>query len=1764
MSSALDEALDRYSLMTSTINSPFVPEVLDVIGEVKISNFTEEELQNVSFIKMWFDIKLKPFIPSVSKEFLSCLSTKNFSCETYQAVVRALSEQISSLDRKQERFVYTHFIHLFLSRNDTSDPSCLSSTDGSTDWLQKNFGNFTVFAPLEDLVRLNDNFSSFETLALLTPTQTADLTVISGALKNTDQINTVFDQLETEDPFRNIDEYLTQLSTRSELPEIKPAVRDIMMTRTFHIIKMKFPEFEGQDWMLWFHVKLILVLPSIKAEMLSIAISNISCTNYHIIVGGIGKVSENMESHRKREIAQVLVDHLKESAHQIREPACRENIQNDADFLQINLGPFSEDVTYSDLKDLNITGLEVLDTLSPEQKAVLILDPSSNALENETTVRIIFNSLLESPEEEELEELEEFYEAFVEATEEENVKVIENPRVRDTMLNLTLMALAPQFPVFEPSDFALWFQVNLVVLLASFNPGSLVVIPMNISCDSYHAILKGLDQSLASLPPELTQGIASSREILIQRVPKGCKDSAPTPTPSDGDHDLDSLSPDQKVNLLLDPRTGALDNETIVREVFASLLNSPPDRQLEMFFDAFVDATNQRNLTVISNTAVRDTLLNLTLTALTSMFHIFEPNNFTVWFQVNLALLLPGINSHSLAVIPKNISCDSYHAIIKGFGNVVASLSNEQSQNIYSFALNYLSARPTQGSSCVLVDANDRNWLVQNFGQFRVHASYTDFLKLNKDFNGVDIVDLLTETHIAQLAATPRQLKTSKDVNKIIAAIHPANFGAFFDIVSPAIQENEANYSYEVKSAMLQEVIDKGNLSAPSIADTEILVWLRVRLSPLIQNLTASQVAVFFNIVQNRSCNTSQETVNLLDSVRSTLNEDTKNEIFSKILFSLKEPTPIHCYEKGSFYLFLRSTFVHFGNPNLTTFLSLMPSHRKPELINSIQPSELSSFLSHPKVIDKEAELCIIFNNYNRTPDFLEMQGDIPDDARRSILPCVWPLALSSENETEVDLWFEKRLKLYLTFLTKDLISSTETLNAKCLPFRKIVSVLGNNSNYNSSDFGQEDVYKTIKSYLSTGTKPRCYNASDPQLNSTAWFANYIGVFVTFISLADLNTFVSTDQINIFLEDPKNIQIFNNPAIPENVTSFYTLQIYTQNPNFSPLLLPGNFLCEVPSSAYMSLNQDESIAILDVLNSFCNDSADPEVSAALAENFVTISKVAIESLGQQSTGLTAGQIKGTPPSVLLSSLQTLSDVQGWNQGQSSSLVRALTTGGFKIKDATSLLSLGTIVGGVPSASFTSIPPSELITTAQNPTFIKNMKNAPKILQNTYVSKIITVNRDPNIVLQNVPDEMAAEIPSVLLTFSQGPVEVQKINQKTWTQDQASVFFEKVAHGSNDSEILTPSVLQGFSCSGVRTVDFSKVRKLIRACRPRQNRRKVVLKESQLTCMYNYIKNDGPEIFTDYPSDMLLYYNYEKVGQVQCNSYFTATGAADFSVLSKVLNKEVNLLNNAKGCLGIRGTSINRTNVEILGNMCCTLDGSYIENSDPLILEKLKNCKDLSEIQIASVQKVLLTGNTKYGNASTWNRQTLEDLGILPLYLTKDFWDRFDSSVKRKFLKVYLPQLRRNKTEKKKLKSLFKQSNSVRSVRSKRAAGCTIGNITQSTISDGAFPFGYDASQFDLCLDVKIVKDNLEALTEKVANADFQKIILAKLNQAYPTGIADEQVQVLGPVSRVASIDDINNWNVTSLDTLAALMLTEDGQWESDQRGQCFGHFVLRP
>lgn len=58
---------------------------------------------------------------------------------------------------------------------------------------------------------------------------------------------------------------------------------------------------------------------------------------------------------------------------------------------------------------------------------------------------------------------------------------------------------------------------------------------------------------------------------------------------------VENLSPKQKAELILDPDSNALENETIVREVFTSLTESRDTEQLSQFFQAYSDINKQVN-----------------------------------------------------------------------------------------------------------------------------------------------------------------------------------------------------------------------------------------------------------------------------------------------------------------------------------------------------------------------------------------------------------------------------------------------------------------------------------------------------------------------------------------------------------------------------------------------------------------------------------------------------------------------------------------------------------------------------------------------------------------------------------------------------------------------------------------------------------------------------------------------------------------------------------------------------------------------------------------------------------------------------------------------------------------------------------------------------------------------------------------------------------------------------------------------------------------
>ncbi|MGH0175788.1 UNVERIFIED_CONTAM: hypothetical protein FKN15_072002 [Acipenser sinensis] len=54
------------------------------------------------------------------------------------------------------------------------------------------------------------------------------------------------------------------------------------------------------------------------------------------------------------------------------------------------------------------------------------------------------------------------------------------------------------------------------------------------------------------------------------------------------------------------------------------------------------------------------------------------------------------------------------------------------------------------------------------------------------------------------------------------------------------------------------------------------------------------------------------------------------------------------------------------------------------------------------------------------------------------------------------------------------------------------------------------------------------------------------------------------------------------------------------------------------------------------------------------------------------------------------------------------------------------------------------------------------------------------------------------------------------------------------------------------------------------------------------------------------------------------------------------------------------------------------------------------------------------------------------------------------------------------------------------------------------------------------------------------------------DQAFNNNIPEDQLQLLGATSRVASVSDINSWTIATIDTLSALMKSEDGRWDADK------------
>ncbi|XP_060715908.1 uncharacterized protein LOC132839126 [Tachysurus vachellii] len=1470
----------------------------------------------------------------------------------------------------------------------------------------------------------------------------------------------------------------------------------------------------------WFHIKLKPLLPTLTPEyLLCLSAKPFSCQTFQILVQ---EMSNNMYLMTENGTRLVYKNFIFQFLyHQNSTGACMSN--SSFQWIKRNLGEFSQFATVQEMYLLNpaFDALEAFNALTLNQIAEIIIEDLPGLTDKEQLINIVFSNILTSQ---------------------------------------TL--LLPQ----------------LVLLISEMNM-------MKNNCLIYTEMFVWLHFTSLSTNPETDAVTLSSINNLIKATPAACASySGRCNITAVTDMTVcNGVNSSDLVEYLNEPHNGSqLCSFNITQYACAQLTdlsavdlvtvlscnlngNNTISEGMWKLFILSISPTIGPALDLFTNTTFQQSRPLVVMLDIIGdvTFSFFSPLSFTnssfiqLWFGQRLHPFLPYVSPSFLSCLSKkNFSCDTYQNVVEILSQQSEAMSIQTQMSVYVYFIHtFLSSFNRTAGCSAGVQSSD--WLIQNFGAFAGFATLSELQSLNPSLLVMDILGSLSLSQLVQVSNSPELISTPAQVTQVMNNIPASELGLFFTQLSTTLTVGGVSLSPVVSEAFLQEVFTRVNLGDPMMSDSEVEQWINVRLQPFISSIQTSQIPLYFSMITQRSCNISQQGVALLNSAHSNFSTAIQRAIINQLLISLKGPLLMKCYTNNSYYVFLQSYFMEFQFPTLSTFLSLMPPGHMAELLNSISAAQMSQFLNNNGTVDQQTALCELFNNYNQTENYLQSVPVLSSALASQTLQCVWPQAISATSQADVDRWFDVTLVQYLPYISFQMINSTQMSGASCLAFRKFVSLMGS-YNFGKASFTKEDIYATIQSYLTTANPPKCYNTTDPLLSSTAWFYQYIRVFITFITVDNLQQFGGT-KLQQFTPDAQNLELFRKNNVSQDVISAYSNMLFDAMPDFSILFLPKPLWCSAPASAFSNLSQSDVVNITKSLQQQCTN-IDPTVSAALSSNVDTLTPDTIMALGNSITGVSVGQITACSPSSLLSSIGFLSSVVGWSQSQAMAIIQSLLSAGLlKITSVGLLQQLGTLLMGVPSELFSSISAASLLSALQSPTFLSNVVTTPIPTQQIIVNQIISVNSTPDSVVQNVPENMTPLIPRPsLLLLSQQTATI--LNQKQWTSDQAALFFDVVANQFSNADNISFQVLQGFTCTRVQMFSTQKVKNLIRGCRRRGNR-KVTLQESQLTCMYNYIKHDTVTSFSDYPADMLLYYNLSQVQPSLCQSYYSALGGADFSVFSPTLAFRRNtLFMNARQCLGVSGLRVNQTQLDVMGQMVCVFNSAYILNSDPYVLEKLKLCNTLTPEQSSAVENVLLSGNTIYGAPASWNQTTLTALDDLPLYLSSNFWAYFTQKEKLSFLRGFVAVLKNRGVSRMSISNLITRAGSAPSantrslLRFKRDTdtACTVGEITQVQASDASFPFGYDVNQFNVCLSVQTLKDNLAAVTDKATGSDYQTVILYKLNQAYPAGISDQVLQVIGPASRAASTSDISKWNVTSIVTLSALMRSYDGDWSPEQ------------
>ncbi|XP_030067858.1 mesothelin [Microcaecilia unicolor] len=1151
------------------------------------------------------------------------------------------------------------------------------------------------------------------------------------------------------------------------------------------------------------------------------------------------------------------------------------------------------------------------------------------------------------------------------------------------------------------------------------------------------------------------------------------------------------------------------------------------------------------------------------------------------WFQARLRPFLSAIPTSVLQCL-QNVSmgCQAYQAIVKGLNVEFDLMAPETRSSVYSNLvfpyLQTINSTKSPGLVCIDNLNSSSSWLMTNFEKFRMFATYKDLASLNTNFNGLDVLNLLTTTQMADATVESGALNSVEKITNIYDNLQNRTYMELKEYYTRLNSRNQSSINETVQILILNRTLELLFPQLTNFTTLDYADWFQNKLLILLPSLTSAQLT---QIISDVSCGSYQSVVKGLDAAYPRMSNTTSLEIYEALKVYLTNHTSggVACGTSGSNVANENSDWLQKNLGRFRTkakyadFLLLKTNFSGFDTLELLTPTQLADLTVDSGAIQSSTNITAIFDImknrslYELTVYYTRFNSrNVPAQnltaAATMLNKTLEVLFPQLTNFTTLDYadWFQNKLHILLPSLTSAQLTQIFT-NMSCDSYQAVVKGL-DATHSRMTDETRRGIYGALSGYLinhaidGASSIPPCYNASD-----SAWFAMNLGPFIQYSSVADIRAMVSNDSIlQTLTTNTKNLDLVNNTEVPDDVAELYASALFAKDPNFNFSSLPDKLLCFAKDSAAIKNKKpDELLDIIKTINAKCGPSSSStesashlQLAALLVGQFPSLNSNTLKALGQQAVGMSTGQIAKMSSADVLNSVGELGKVRGWDAGQAQGLVGKLLASNISFANQDSFLQLGSLVTGLPSAVFDEMPNEVAINLTKNADFVFNLASAPVYVQQAFVGKVCSKSSSSTDCVHNVPDTLAGAIPNSQLIFGNIVPDIKILSKKQWTKDQAVTFFGNLVQ-SNTSNFtdFSASVLQGSQCHSISKLSPNNFASLVSQMKCTQTS----LDASQLTCLARLSRQNSLD-HNLLPADALLFYDTDNV-KGNCKDFFTQASRGNVNNLAQNPAQVKKLLKTSSSCLNIKGSALNADQLRSLGGLVCYMNPSVIGASDPQIVENLKQCQNLNDDQQTELVNVLKSGKTQYGSPSSWKLGTLNGLGSLPFFMNQDIFSSLKMNIKQDYFKDFVGGFKKQNIQRdigKKFVDAF--TSPVSGQRRKRGAGCTAGNITAASIRDPLFLFTYStAEEFNRCLDDDVLQQNLAAFADQPLPDDYLQVMKDRLDKIYPQGLPEDQIKLLGgALSRFYTPADINKWNITSSDTLTILMNPNDPPWNKDQ------------